>query len=93
MVDPASAMAPSLRHKIVGIRPGEKLHEVMITQDDARTTIVLDDRYVIEPTFEEHRQGRPISGERVSERFVYASEDNDEWVDVPTLRAMLQAPR
>src|SRR4029450_8679984 len=51
MVDLAKAMAPNLPHKIVGIRPGEKLHEVMVTEDDSRSTIELPDRYVIEPTF------------------------------------------
>jgi UDP-N-acetylglucosamine 4,6-dehydratase len=93
MVDLATAMAPGLRHKIIGIRPGEKLHEIMITVDDARTTISLPDRYVIEPTFEEHRHGRPIEGQRVPDRFSYTSDGNDEWIDVPTLESMLQAPR
>ena len=49
IVDLATAMAPDMPHEIVGIRPGEKLHEVMITEDDARTTLELDDRYVICP--------------------------------------------
>ena len=44
-------MAPDLEHRIVGIRPGEKLHEMMITEDDARSTLELGDRYVIEPAF------------------------------------------
>ncbi len=51
IVDLAKAMAPHLPIKVIGIRPGEKLHEVMITEDDARNTIDLADRYVIEPAF------------------------------------------
>jgi UDP-N-acetylglucosamine 4,6-dehydratase len=93
MVDLCAAMAPNLRQRIVGIRPGEKLHEVMITADDARTTISLPDRYVVEPAFEEHRHSRPIDGERVADRFSYTSDGNDQWIDVPTLKSMLQAPR
>jgi UDP-N-acetylglucosamine 4,6-dehydratase len=49
MVDLATALAPGLPHRIVGIRPGEKLHEVMITEDDARATVELEDRYIILP--------------------------------------------
>ncbi len=51
ITDLAHAMAPALPHRIVGIRPGEKLHEVMITEDDARTTLEMRDRYVVEPAF------------------------------------------
>ena len=51
MTDLAKAMAPQLPHRIVGVRPGEKLHEVMVTEDDSRSTVELDDRYVIEPSF------------------------------------------
>ena len=40
------------RSKVVGIRPGEKLHEIMVTEDDSRQTLEMDDRYVIEPAFQ-----------------------------------------
>src|SRR6202035_5272670 len=52
IVDLAEAMLPGGVHNIVGIRPGEKLHEVMISADDARVTLELPDRYVIEPLFD-----------------------------------------
>lgn len=51
VLDIAYSMAPNLDYKIIGIRPGEKLHEVLITEDDARNTLEMSDRYVIEPTF------------------------------------------
>ena len=51
VVDLARCLAPDLPHRVVGIRPGEKLHEVLITEDDSRTTVALRDRYVIEPPF------------------------------------------
>ena len=77
--DGAGAAASS----IVGIRPGEKLHEVMITEDDARTTVELDDRYVIEPAFARLAPAtrRPASAQPVAEGFRYASDTNAEWLD------------
>lgn len=93
VVDLASAMAPDLPQKVIGIRPGEKLHEVMITEDDARHTIALDDRYVVHPAFAEHRRGAPLVGEIVADRFRYASDTNDEWADITALKNMLDASR
>ena len=93
VVDLATAMAPNLPHKIIGIRPGEKLHEVMITEDDARTTIALEDRFVVEPAFAEHRQGRRLAGSPVADRFRYASDTNDEWAGVGMLQQMLSVSR
>ena len=52
VVDLASAIAPGLPHKVVGIRPGEKLHEVMCPQDDSHLTLEFDDHYVIKPTIQ-----------------------------------------
>ena len=51
LVDLARCLAPDLSHRVIGIRPGEKLHEVLITEDDSRTTVASHDRYVIEPPF------------------------------------------
>ncbi|GGE35150.1 UDP-N-acetylglucosamine 4,6-dehydratase (inverting) [Agaricicola taiwanensis] len=94
MVDLAKAMAPNLPQTVIGIRPGEKLHEVMITEDDSRTTISLPDRYVIEPSFDEHRMGRRIpAAQLVPDRFSYSSDTNDEWADTKLLKTMLSAPR
>jgi len=91
IVDLAKAMAPELPHKIVGIRPGEKLHEVMVTEDDARNTIDLGDRYVIEPAFAFwSREPYLINGAKpVREGFRYASETNEQQLDADGLRAIL----
>ncbi|MEO5335314.1 MAG: UDP-N-acetylglucosamine 4,6-dehydratase (inverting) [Magnetospirillum sp. WYHS-4] len=91
IVDLARTMAPGLPHKLVGIRPGEKLHEVMITEDDARTTVELDDRYVIQPPFvwwEE--RASPSGGRPVTDGFRYASDSNPEWLDSQTLTTFLK---
>ncbi len=94
IVDLARTIAPHLPHRTVGIRPGEKLHEVMITEDDSRATIELDDRYVICPGYGSFdRDAYVKQGARpVAEEFRYASNTNDDWLDDAGLRAMLAGP-
>ncbi len=91
IADLARGMAPKLPHRIVGIRPGEKLHEVMITEDDARLTLNLGDRYIITPAFpfwtdEPYRNN---GASPVAEGFRYASDNNEEWLDEAGFHAML----
>jgi UDP-N-acetylglucosamine 4,6-dehydratase len=86
IVDLAAALAPGLPHRVVGIRPGEKLHEVMITEDDARTTYDLGDRYVIQPSIKLwHGDDRPKPGTPVPEGFRYGSDNNDTWLSAEEL--------
>ena len=93
MTDLAEAMAPGMPIKVVGIRPGEKLHEMMISADDARSSVDMGDRYAIEPAFVEYRR-EPLEGARLAEDFSYASDTNDEWLSGPGLLALLEdAPR
>lgn len=91
VVDLAKAMAPDLPHKVIGIRPGEKLHEVMISEDDSRTTTEGEDRYTIHPAIHPWDQGDRSSagGRLVPEGFRYASESNTEWIDVEGMRRLL----
>jgi len=93
MPDLVLAMAPEAGIKIVGIRPGEKLHEIMVGADDARQTIELADRYVIEPAFVEYTRapfGPADGGRPVDEGFSYASDNNEDWLSADGLRAMLK---
>lgn len=92
MTDLATAMAPGMPQKIIGIRPGEKLHEVMVPVDDAYHTIALDDRFVIEPSFATwHRDHYEDMGAKpVGDTFSYASNDNEEWLDEAGLNNMLK---
>lgn len=89
----AEAMAPGIPHEIVGIRPGEKLHEVMVPTDDGRNTLRLEDRFIIEPAFAFwNRTSYQSNGaEAVEQDFRYASNTNDEWLDENGLKAMLKA--
>ena len=92
MTDMAKAMAPDLPHDIIGIRPGEKIHEIMITSDDGRNTIALKDRYVIEPVFAFWtRQSYTDNGAiNVPEDFSYSSDKNDKWMIGEELIALLK---
>lgn len=92
ILDLVQAMAPGSSHEVVGIRPGEKLHEVMITEDDARNTIELEDRYVIEPSFRFWSRERYTNGgaRPVDEDFRYASDSNPEQLDLDALKELLE---
>ncbi len=90
MIDLAKAIAPGLKHKIVGIRPGEKLHEVMITTDDARTTRDIGDRYVIEPSIQLWHETKKQLGKPVAETFCYASDTNDRWLTADALLKLVR---
>lgn len=91
ILDLARAVAPDLPTEIVGIRPGEKLHECMITDADSRTTVDLGDSYAIEPPMPFwNRTSFLQDGARpVAEDFSYSSDTNDQWLDPDTLKAML----
>ena len=88
IIEMAAAMAPDLATKVVGIRPGEKLHEMMISVDDARTTVDLGDRYAIEPAFVEYTR-EALVGAPLEESFSYVSDTNPDWLDTPGFLAML----
>jgi len=92
MVDLAAALAPDLPRRIVGIRPGEKLHEVMITEDDARNTLELADRYIIEPSLAFWKRGGVAANATpVGDDFHYASNNNPDVLDASGLAEMLQS--
>ena len=81
ITDLAEWMAPGLPRKNVGIRPGEKLHELMVTRDDARSTIDLGDRYAILPPYGEHSIDDYAGAAPVDPEFEYASDKNSVWLD------------
>jgi UDP-N-acetylglucosamine 4,6-dehydratase len=91
VVDLVEAMLPGGDHPVIGIRPGEKLHEVMVSEDDARVTLELPDRYVIEPLFDfwdrTHYVDRGASP--VADDFSYASNTNPQWLDVEGIKALI----
>lgn len=90
IMDLAKAITPECKTKLVGIRPGEKLHEVMISVDDARNTVELDDCYVIQPAFQWWSRNNHAEGQSVPEDFSYSSETNKRWLTIPELQEMIK---
>lgn len=90
VVDLAKAIAPEAEVEFIGIRPGEKLHEVLISEDESRHTIELDQMYVVEPpgTFW-FGHGWADRGEPLAEGYRYASDSNDRWMTVEELRELI----
>ena len=90
IIDLAKAMAPGLPHKIIGIRPGEKLHEVMVSEEEARTTRELADRYLVYPALSFWTPAdMPAGATEVAEDFRYASDSNDWWLSDAELLSMI----
>jgi UDP-N-acetylglucosamine 4,6-dehydratase/5-epimerase len=95
MADMAEALAPGLPHKIVGIRPGEKLHEVMCPVESSHLTLEFADHYVITPTIEyPHKVDYTCNtlgekGTPVPDEFVYSSDNNTEWLTAQELLDMI----
>ena len=93
VTDLATALAPHIPQKIVGIRPGEKLHEVMITEEDSRNTLECEDTYIILPSYLNplDPQYKKLNAKPVTEGFSYASDTNKDWLSTDALRDLLQA--
>lgn len=89
ITDLAKAIAPDCKHEMIGIRPGEKLHEVLITKADARHTVGFDDFYIILPEYNwwnaaNHREGKSINVD-----FEYSSDQNEQWLSIEEMQKMI----
>ncbi len=90
VIDLARAIAPEAEIEIIGIRPGEKLHEVLISEDEARTKVELDEMYVVQPAqalwfgYSWQDKGRPLP-----DGFHYASDNNTDWLDMEGIRRFI----
>lgn len=90
ITDLARAIAPKCETKVVGIRPGEKLHEVMISKDDAVNTVEFEDYYVIKPIFHFFARRFCEDGCRpVPDGFKFSSDRNDQWLTPDELNQMI----
>ena len=91
VVDLATAVAPEAKINPIGIRPGEKLHEVLISDDEARSTVELEDMFVVQPAealwFGREWQSR---GKPLSDGFRYASNTNTDWLTIPQIREIIR---
>jgi UDP-N-acetylglucosamine 4,6-dehydratase/5-epimerase len=95
IVDIAKAIAPNARHEIIGIRPGEKLHEQMISIEDAAHTYEYQQYYKILPAINnwDHDPKRINEGRLVASDFTYCSDNNVDWMSADTLRYWLEQNR
>jgi UDP-N-acetylglucosamine 4,6-dehydratase len=93
LVDLARAVAPEAQIDVIGIRPGEKLHEVLISEDEARMTIDMPDMYVVQPSvsFWSHPFGKDweAQGKPVVDGFRYASNTNPEWLSIQQINEIV----
>jgi len=89
IVDLAEAVAPGCEIDSVGIRPGEKLHEVLVARDESRYTLELEDMFVIQPV---HPWWKPVNWSQAKplpDGFKFASDENDHWLSIEELREMI----
>lgn len=91
IMDLAKAIAPNCKYEVIGIRPGEKLHEAMILEDDARHTLEFDSYYVIQPEFPWWVQAFPENHSILPEGFAYTSDKNSKWLSEEELKKMINA--
>ena len=92
IMEVAKAIGPECKHEIIGIRPGEKIHEEMITESDSFNTLDIGKYYVILPqsanwTMDDY--AKAFNGKRVSTGFKYNSGTNDEWLDASQIRQLI----
>ncbi len=89
IIDIADAIAPDCKKEVIGIRPGEKLHEVMITEDEAAHTLEYDDYFIIEPEFSFWEKGVKNGGRPLPANFRYSSETNRVWLTKEELSRLI----
>ncbi len=90
IVDLAKVIAPNAGFDVVGIRPGEKLHEVLISEDEARTTLELEDMFVVQPSGSLwFGRGWQEIGRSLEAGYRYASDTNPEWLSIEQIRAIV----
>lgn len=94
ITDLAKFMNPEVTFEPIGIRPGEKLHEIMVPADESRNTLEYDDYYIIQPMFQwwDARLSKmPRDGKKVAEGFEYRSDNNDRWCTREQILEMIQS--
>ena len=92
ITDLTKAIAPECKTRIVGIRPGEKLHEALITEDESPRALDLGDLYLVKPNFIWWTKDPWTHGDRLPDGFRYASDSNDWWLTSDQLRTMIGEP-
>jgi len=89
IIDLVQAVAPGCEVRFTGIRPGEKIHEVLLSEDEARQAVQLDNMYVIQPTDGSLAAGSWTEGAPLPDGYAFTSKQNDSWLSVEELRTMM----
>jgi len=91
IMDLVEGIAPGCEIEFIGVRSGEKLHEVLISRDESRHTWELDSAYIVEPAHLWWRPSFGSLGKSVPEGFQYASDENDRWLSIEELRSVMKS--
>lgn len=93
VTDLARVIGPNCKHDVIGIRPGEKLHEVMVPEDDARVTLEFDDHFVIQPThsFWNQKDFGARGGKPCEDGYSYSSHTNDHWLTDDEIQGLVDS--
>lgn len=92
IMDIAKAVAPECKTKVIGIRPGEKMHECMIPADEARMSLEFDDYYIVQPSHRTWTTEQPAYtqvGKQCADNFCYSSDNNTHWLSIPEFQQMI----
>ena len=90
LVDLAAVVAPGCTVETIGIRPGEKLHEVLLSEDEARSAVELDEMYIIQPSHPWWKKGNWIHGRELPPGFRYSSDSNEQWLSHDQLQEFVE---
>ncbi len=90
IIDLADAIAPGVKRKIIGIRPGEKIHEILITEDEAKHSREFNDSFVIEPEHPFWEEDNLAGGKQLPEGFRYTSANNEKWITKGEIKKIIK---
>jgi UDP-N-acetylglucosamine 4,6-dehydratase/5-epimerase len=90
LMDLAEAVAPGCALEFIGIRPGEKLHEVLLSDDEARSAVELDDMFIIKPSHPWWSKGNWMHARELPSGFRYSSDSNEQWLSPEQLQELIE---
>ena len=90
LVDLGEAVAPGCAVEYIGIRSGEKLHEVLLSEDEARTAVEMDDMYIVQPSHPWWKKGNWVHGRELPPGFRYTSDSNEQWLSHEQLQELIE---